>query len=75
VIERSPGVFATGRVDLGRLAEQEPQDVQVMHAHVGEREPIVLLEKHLPVRDGMQVDLCEDDRAQTTAIQNLLEQS
>jgi hypothetical protein len=46
-----------------------------MHAHVGEREPIVLLEKHLPVRDGMQVDLCEDDRAQTTAIQNLLEQS
>ena len=61
-------VLARQRGDLVGVAEQEAQHVEVVHAHVGERQPVVVLEKSLPVRDGVHVDLREDDVAERAAI-------
>ena len=38
-----------------------------------ERQPVVVLEEGLPVRDGMHVDLREDDVAQRAAVDDLLQ--
>ncbi|ESY01540.1 hypothetical protein X752_29030 [Mesorhizobium sp. LNJC398B00] len=45
----------------------------MMHAHIGERQPVVVLKESLPVRDGMHVDLREDDVAQRAAVDDLLQ--
>ena len=50
-------------ISLG-IAEQEAQHVEMVHAHVGERQPVVVLEEGLPVRDRVHVDLREDDLAE-----------
>ena len=61
------------RGDLLRLAEQEPQHVEMVHAHVGERQPLVAGEKPLPVRDGVHVDLREHRLAQRPPVEELLQ--
>ena len=59
-------------ISLG-IAEQEAQHVEVVHAHVGERQPVVVLEERLPVRDRVHVDLREDDVAERAAVDDLLQ--
>ncbi len=66
-------VGAGGGEDLGRLAEQVAQHVEVVDAHVGERQPVVVLEEGLPVRDGVHADLGEDRLAEFAAVEDLLE--
>ena len=43
--------------DLVGIAEQEAQHVEVMDAHVGQRQPVIVFEEGLPVRDRVHVDL------------------
>ena len=67
MVELRARILAGQRRDLVRIAEQEAQHVEMMHAHIGERQPVVLLEERLPVRDRMHVDLREDDVAKRAA--------
>ena len=67
------GSLPRQRRDLLGIAEQEAQHVEMVHAHVGERQPVVVLQKALPVRDRVHVDLREDDLAELAAVEDLLE--
>ena len=45
----------------------------MVHAHVGKREPVIVFEEGLPVRDRMHVDLREDDVAERAAVDDLFQ--
>ena len=44
-----------------------------MNAHVGQCQTVIALEKSLPVRDRVHVDLGEDDLAEISGVNQLLE--
>jgi hypothetical protein len=69
-----PSVWAKRvRGSFVRLAEEETKHVQVVHAHVRQRQTVIAFEEGLPVRDGMHVDLGEDDRAKITAVEDFFQ--
>ena len=45
----------------------------MVDAHVGQRQPVVVLEKPLPVRDRVHVDLGEDHLAELAPVEDLLQ--
>ncbi len=61
------------RRDRVRFAEQETQHVEVMHAHIGEGQPVVFLEETLPVRNRPHLDGRYDDRPELASVEDLLQ--
>ena len=64
MLERRARVLARQGGDLVGIAEQEAQHVEMVHAHVGQRQPVIILQETLPVRDRVHVDLGKDDLAE-----------
>ncbi|MCY1542723.1 hypothetical protein D9M68_784850 [compost metagenome] len=56
------------RGDRFRLTKQEAQHIEMMHAHVRQRQAVVIFEKALPMWDRAHLDGGHDRRAQLTLV-------
>jgi hypothetical protein len=71
--ELRPRVLARDRSDLIGSPNRKRSTSRWWTAHVGERQPVVILKEALPVRDRVHVDLREDHLAQVAPVEDLLQ--
>ena len=58
-----------------RIAEQEPEDVEVVNRHVQQRDPPIGLDELLPVGPGVHHDLGHDRLSQIAAVEQRLQRA
>src|SRR5581483_913405 len=73
VFESRPRISSGAQVDAVGVSEQEPESVQVMNAHVQQRQAVIGFEPGLPVRDGAHFDRRQHGLAKVATVEQRLE--